>query len=280
MKLLSSRPHAIDELVDRTGVLFASGLRLQRLEEHHAIQRCGLTLTDMLHVTGRFDRWSRETAEAFARMFTFLTKMELPEMAEHLLGLAVERLTMEILKRQLSEETEPESLTTDPVCRALVNNLLKGGSDQYAVRIELKRPVVGIGAPIHYFLPKIAKTLNVETLLPEHADVANAIGAITSNVQIKKHLRIIPNQEGGFLIDGVAGARQFQRFKDADTFAREEITRLVREQALTAGTGSREVELRTEDKMACTADGKPIFMGRSIYAKISGRPDALALAGN
>ena len=107
-------------------------------------------------------------------------------MAEHLLGLAVERLTLEILKRQLSEETEPESLTTDPVCRALVNNLLKGGNDQYAVRIELKRPVVGIGAPIHYFLPKIAKILNVETLLPEHADVANAIGAITSNVQIQK----------------------------------------------------------------------------------------------
>ena len=162
----------------------------------------------------------------------------------------------------------------------MVNNLLKGGNDQYAVRIELKRPVVGIGAPIHYFLPKIAKTLNVEILLPEHADVANAIGAITSNVQIKRHLRIIPNQEGGFLIDGLAGARQFQRFKDADTFAREEITRLVRDQAFTAGTGSREVELRAEDKMACTADGKPIFMGRSIYAKISGRPDALALAGN
>jgi N-methylhydantoinase A/oxoprolinase/acetone carboxylase beta subunit len=280
MKLLSSRPHAIDELVDRTGVLFVSGLRLQRLEEHHVIQRCGLTLTDMLHVTGRFDRWSRETAEVFARMFTFLTKMELPEMAEHLLGLGVERLTMEVLKRQLSEETDPESLTTDPVCRTLVNNLLKGGNDQYAVRIELKRPVVGIGAPIHYFLPKVAKTLNVETLLPEHADVANAIGAITSNVQIKRHLRIIPNQEGGFLIDGLAGVRQFQRFKDADTFAREEITRLVRDQAFAAGTGSREVELITEDKRACTADGKPIFMGRSIHAKINGRPDALALAGN
>jgi hypothetical protein len=91
-------------------------------------------------------------------------------------------------------------------------------------------------------------------------------------------LRIIPSQEGGFLIDGLAGARHFERFKDADAFAREEITRLVRGQALSAGTGSREVELRTEDKMASTAGGRPIFLGRSIHAKISGRPDAVALA--
>jgi N-methylhydantoinase A/oxoprolinase/acetone carboxylase beta subunit len=278
--LLGSRPHAINELIDRTGVLFAESLRLQRLEEHHVIQRCGLTLTDILHVTGRFDRWSRESAEVFVRTFALLTKMEVSRMAEHLLGMAVERLVLEILKRQLSEETDPESLTINPVCKTLVKNLLGGGNDQYAVRIELKRPVVGIGAPIHYFLPKIAKTLDVETLLPENADVANAIGAITSHVLIKRHLRIIPNQEGGFLIDGLAGARQFERFKDADTFAREEITRLVRDQALAAGTASREVELRTEDKMASTADGKSIFMGRSIHAKISGKPHALALAEN
>jgi N-methylhydantoinase A/oxoprolinase/acetone carboxylase beta subunit len=280
LKLLSSRPHAIDELVHRTGVLFASSLHLQRLEENYVIQRCGLTLTDMLHVTGRFDRWSRESTEVFARMFAIVTKMAVPEMAEHLLEMAVERLILEILKRQLSEETDPESLTIDPVCRTLVNNMLNGGNDQYAVRIKLKRPVVGIGAPIHYFLPRVAKRLDVETLLPENADVANAIGAITSHVLIKRHLRIIPNQEGGFLIDGLAGAKHFKRFKDADAFSREEITRMVRDLALTAGTSSREVELRTEDKTSSTADGKTIFMGRSIHAKINGRPDSLVLVKN
>ncbi len=273
LKLLKSRPHSIDELIDRTGVLFKSGLALKRLEDHFIIQRCGLTLTDILHVTGRFDRWSRESAQVLARMFALLTKMDMTEMAGHLLGIGVERLVLEILKRQLAEETDPESLTTNPVCRALLNNMLNGGNDQYAVQIKLKRPVVGIGAPIHYFLPKISKSLNVETLLPDNADVANAIGAITSNILIKRHLRIIPNQEEGFSIDGLAGARHFNRFKDADKFARDEITSLVRALALRAGTASREVELRTEDKTTQTADGKRIFMSRSIHAKICGRPN-------
>ena len=278
--LLNTRPHTIDELIDRTGVLFESGLQLQRLEDHYIIQRCGLTLTDILHVTGRFDRWSRESAGGLAGIFALVTKMGVQEMAEHLLRMAVERLVLEILKQQLSEETDPESLTTNPVCRTLLHNMLNGGNDQYAVQIELKRPVVGIGAPIHYFLPKVSKSLNVETILPENADVANAIGAITSNVLIKKHLRIIPNQEEGFLIDGLSGARHFNRFKDADKFARDEITRIVRAQALDAGTASSEVELRTEDKMSRAADGKTIFMGRSIHAKISGQPDLLALRKN
>jgi hypothetical protein len=209
-------------------------------------------------------------------MFSRLTKMDIAEMADHLLDMGVERLTLELLKRQLDEETDPEALHTCPVCRTLVKNLLSGGSDQYAVRIDLKRPVVGIGAPIHFFLPRAAKALGAEAVLPQDADVANAIGAITSNVVVKRHLRIVPNQEGGFLIEGLVGARHFQNFAEADAFAREELARMVRNLAEAAGTSSRVVELRTEDQIPTTADGRQIFMGRIIRAKITGQPDMVA----
>jgi N-methylhydantoinase A/oxoprolinase/acetone carboxylase beta subunit len=274
--LLKSRPFSIDELIKRTGVLFEKSLKLERLEDSFIIQRCGLTLTDLLHVTGRFNRWHKESAESYCRMFSRLTKMDIAEMADYLLDMGVERLTLELLKRQLDEETDPEALHTCPVCRTLVKNLLSGGSDQYAVRIDLKRPVVGIGAPIHFFLPRAAKALGAEAVLPQDADVANAIGAITSNVVVKRHLRIVPNQEGGFLIEGLVGARHFQNFAEADAFAREELARMVRNLAEAAGTSSRVVELRTEDQIPTTADGRQIFMGRIIRAKITGQPDMVA----
>ena len=274
--LLKSRPFSIDELIKRTGVLFEKSLKLERLEDSFIIQRCGLTLTDLLHVTGRFNRWHKESAESYCQMFSRLTKMDIAEMADYLLDMGVERLTLELLKRQLDEETDPEALHTCPVCRTLVKNLLSGGSDQYAVRIDLKRPVVGIGAPIHFFLPRAAKALGAEAVLPQDADVANAIGAITSNVVVKRHLRIVPNQEGGFLIEGLVGARHFQNFAEADAFAREELARMVRNLAEAAGTSSRVVELRTEDQIPTTADGRQIFMGRIIRAKITGQPDMVA----
>ena len=273
LNLLKSRPFSIDELIKRTGVLLENSLKLERLEDSFIIQRCGLTLTDLLHVTDRFDRWSKESAESYCRMFSRLTKMDMADMAEHLLNMGVERLTLELLKKQLDEETDPEALHTCPVCRTLVKNLLAGGSDQYAVRINLKRPVVGIGAPIHFFLPRAAEALGAEAVLPQDADVANAIGAITSNVVVNRHVRIVPNQEGGFLIEGLAGAGHFQKFDEADAFAREQLARMVRDLARAAGTSSRVVELKTEDQIPTAADGKQIFIGRIIHAKLTGQPD-------
>ncbi|MEN8244787.1 MAG: DUF1638 domain-containing protein [Thermodesulfobacteriota bacterium] len=279
--LLRVRPHSIEELVDKTGVLFPQALRLHRLEENYTVQRCGLTLTDLLHVTGRFTRWDTEAARFFCGLFSRLTHMETLDMARHLLDMGVARLTLEILKKQLDEETDSDGLENCSVCQTLVNNMLGNGNDRYSVSITLKQPVVGIGAPIHFFLPKISKNLVAETILPENADVANAIGAITSNVLIKRHLRIIPNHDGGgFLIDGLAGAYHFEKFQEADQFAREELVVLVREQARLAGTSSREVEVETHDNITAAADGKKVFLNRSIKAKLMGKPDSALLVAN
>ena len=271
--LLKSRPHSIDELLKRTESLLEMSLNLERLEKSFIIQRCGLTLTDLLHVTGRFERWDKDASERFCQMVAHLAKMDIPQMAEHLLDMGGTRLTLELLKRQLDDEVDPDVLHTCPVCQTLVRNLLSDGSHPYDVRIDLKRPVVGIGAPIHFFLPRAAGALGTEAVLPENADVANAIGAITSNVVIKRRLRIIPDEEGGFLIDGLAGVRHFKKFEAADAFARDELVQRVRYLARIAVTSAMAVHLKIEDKIPKTADGKQIFLSRTIHANLSGRPD-------
>ncbi|MDM8543273.1 DUF1638 domain-containing protein [Desulfococcaceae bacterium HSG9] len=272
---LTTRPYSVDELVKRLDVLFESGLELARLEENHIIQRCGLTLTDLLCVTGRFERWDKDAAAAYCDMFARLTKTEAGVMAERLLKTGVERLALEILKRQLDGETDPQALHTCPVCQTLVKNMLSGGNDQYAVRIDLKRPIVGIGAPIHFFLPKAAEALGAEAIIPKDADVANAIGAITSDVVIRRHIRINPDHEGGFLIEGLAGAPRFERFEDADTAGREKLAALVIELARTAGTGANRVRFKTEDILSSSADGSQLFLGRVIHATLTGQPDMI-----
>ncbi|WP_299977852.1 DUF1638 domain-containing protein [Desulfobacula sp.] len=273
ISLLKTRPHSIDELVQKTGALSDSSLPLQRLEENFILQRCGLTLTDILHITGQFIKWDRQLAQEYCRMFSFLTKKEMPELTRHLLDMGVNLLTLELLKRQLDDEVDPEALHTCPVCKVLINNLLTPKNPHYGISINFKRPVIGIGAPIKYFLPKAVKPLSGQAILPDDADVANAIGAITSNVVIKKQLRIIPGDQGGFIVEGIAGTRQFRNFEDADRFARKELIRIVRKRALASGTSSQKVILKTKDQIPTTASGDPIFMGRTLYASLTGRPD-------
>jgi N-methylhydantoinase A/oxoprolinase/acetone carboxylase beta subunit len=273
LALLKLRPFSIDALVEQTGGLLRRNLKLERLEENFIIQRCGLTLTDILHTQGRFEQWNPDAAQRMCGIYAHLTTMHFPDMAKHLMNMAIERLTLELLKRQLDEEIDPEAIHTCRVCQTLVKNLLSGGNNQYAVRIDLKRPVIGIGAPVHFFLPQAAAALGVEAKLPKDADVANAIGAITSDIVIRRHVRIILNQEGGYLIEGLAGAHQFNELDAANAFARDELRAIVRRLARAAGTSSRSVQLKTEDKICTTADGIQIFIGRTIHAKLKGLPD-------
>ncbi|MBT8374296.1 MAG: hydantoinase/oxoprolinase family protein, partial [Deltaproteobacteria bacterium] len=273
VSLIKTRPHSIDELVQKTGVLSASSLPLQRLEEYFILQRCGLTLTDLLHITGQFVKWNQQLATKYCEIFSSLVKIQIHQMTRHLLQMGENLLTVELLKRQLDDEVDPEALHSCPVCKVLINQLLTQENSNYRVSINLKRPVIGIGAPIKYFLPKAVEPLGTKAILPDDADVANAIGAIISNVVIKKQLSIIPGDQEGFIVEGVAGTRHFKNFNDADHFAREELTRMVREKATAFGTSCQKVRLNTKDQVPTTASGDPIFMGRTVYASLTGRPD-------
>jgi hypothetical protein len=67
---------------------------------------------------------------------------------------------------------------------------------------------------------------------------------------------IIPNQEGGFLIEGLAGDGHFQKFDAADAFTREQLARMMRVAARAAGTSSRVVELKTEVQIPTATAGQ------------------------
>ena len=53
---------------------------------------------------------------------------------------------------------------------------------------------MGIGAPIHIFLPDVAKALGTDCFIPENAGVANAVGAIVGNVAAAVEVEIRPEE--------------------------------------------------------------------------------------
>jgi hypothetical protein len=118
--------------------------------------------------------------------------------------------------------------------------------------------------------------IGAQAVLPEHADVANAIGAITSNVVVERQVRIIPGEASGFLIEGLSGARRFNTIEAADTFAKSELVDMVRNLGREAGTNTTDVTIETEDQLPEDAAGHPIFIGRILTARLTGPPDRVA----
>jgi N-methylhydantoinase A/oxoprolinase/acetone carboxylase beta subunit len=154
--------------------------------------------------------------------------------------------------------------------------MLGGGNRDYSLQMRMHRPIIGIGAPVHLFLSEAASLLGAEAILPEHADVANAIGAVTSRVRVRRQVKIRPSQAGGFVIEGLPGAKRLLDFEEAMTQAEEGLTRLVRELALASGTSETSVEVDVDDHIHTTAGGSQIFLRRTLSAELTGEPNRIS----
>jgi len=278
--LLSERPHSAAELAGRLGAVAWRFLPLGRLEEAHVVQRAGLTPTDLLHVTGAVALWDANAARRACALTARLAGTDAETFARRTLGDVVRRLAAELLKKQLDGQVDPDEMDRSPVAAALVDNCFDGGSDRLRVRVQLRRPVVGIGAPVHCFLPQAAKLLETEAVVPPHADVANAIGAVTSQVRIRRQVRIVPNDRGRYSLYGLPDAPSFADFDAAHDYAVAHLPRIVRDLARAAGTRQTAVEIVYEDRLASTADGGQLFIGRTVEARLAGRPDVARIAAD
>ena len=269
---LEKRPYSIDELLQNPDVETRLSLPLQRLEENFIIQRSGLTLTDIFHIKGLFEKWDTESAERYAGFYSSITGIPLYEMVDYLLELGTKKLSTELLKHCLDNVNSAE-IDNNQAWKTLIHLLLNEQHPNYEVAINFKHPVIGIGAPIEFFLPEAAKPFKTEAIIPGDADVANAIGAITSHVYIRKHLWIIPDYKGSFILEGVSGIHRFKSLDEADSYARSALRHLLRKQAEEAGTSCRTVNFKTVDKKSEIVSNRQLLLKRYIYASLKGRPD-------
>ena len=272
VKILAQRPYSVAELAKKLELPWHTMLRTENLEEHHVITRCGLTPTDILHITGEFVRWDVSAAKRVCEIFAQLYGTNCGKFTEDVRELIIRKLAIEILKKQLDDKTDSDALDGCGVCNALLENMFDGHNDGYKVSIKLDFPVVGVGAPAVYFVPEAARRLGTNAVIPQHADVANAVGAISSNVLMRKTVRISVDSDM-YITEGLPGAKRFAGIDDAHNYAVEELAKLVRQAAKRSGTSNEQVKISYHDIIGPAADGMEVYLGREITAELSGKPD-------
>ena len=141
--LLAQRPHSLYEIVEKTGTIHPAALPLNRLEKNFIIQRCGLTPTDLLHFNGQFTRWDKEASSKMCALFATVSGISTEELVAKLLNRVVQQLTLELIKKQLDKETQPDEMDACKVCQVLVNNFFNSNSKDYSIRFELHRSIIG-----------------------------------------------------------------------------------------------------------------------------------------
>ena len=262
------------------GAVDLYGLDSERLENEGVILRCGLTPTDILHVTGDFTAFDARAARLAVRYFLH----NLQQYDDDEAGLrafcadALERFRHQLFRHiaaTLLKHSYPEIFrgVPDEQFSRYIEHLWKG--DDAAGRLchlaltpQVK--LIGIGAPTHAFLPDVAARLGMECIIPADADVANAVGAVVAGVNASVVVAVRPDVEGGFSLHGPGRSAHFDEYEDALAAAREEAEALAREKGRALGADRvLRVQVETMRHTGHTKFGDAVDLGTDVIATAS-----------
>lgn len=275
VNLLKDGPHSIFYLVEQMGVepiLF----NLQHLVNLGVIARVSLTPTDLLHAKGVYTRWNVEAAKIGINMMARrlgLTAAEFLEMAEEEV---VDNLCLTVVQSLASCEKQKFWIPDNNALLFFIRKAL-AASDSPFLRCSLGMgmPIVGIGAPVEAWLPRVAEKLHTSLVIPEHAEVANAVGAAVGKIMETVEVLIKPGEGyGQYLVHSSWTCRMFEDLEEATSYAMYEAKRRAAEAAEKAGAKDFELVVDFQPVYACYGlMDQDIFVEAHLEVSAVGRPD-------
>ena len=166
-------------------------LNLQRLEDEGIILRSGLTPTDMMCIRGDFtlyDAKASRLAVAFLAKSTHHTPEEIPALVYELVEKKLYKNIVRILLEDRFRKTKGYAYTDEiNLLAEECFRFSKDGQDNHnhliQARFQSDAVLVGVGAPIHVFLPEVARLLGTTCFVPQEAGVTNALGAVIGDIR-------------------------------------------------------------------------------------------------
>ena len=251
---------------------------MERLVARGLVMISGVTPSDASHVLGRLEAWD---GTASVKALKLLAKRRngsgdrialdgavlAQAVIDQLTAQTVECLLEAAFDEDGGFDEQAEGLARHPLTTAGLNR----HRGVVEVTLRLGVPVIGLGASAPSYYGAVGERLGCEMILPEHAGVANAIGAVVGQVSQRAQGLVSSPGEGRFTAHLPDGLQTFTS-RDAALEALE--TALVAEanaRAQAAGAADLRVTA-TRDIREAQVDGNPMFIEATVTVTASGRP--------
>jgi N-methylhydantoinase A/oxoprolinase/acetone carboxylase beta subunit len=248
-----------------------------RLEREGVVMRAGLTPTDIMHLKGDFDRYDSSASALGARYIAECIGTTPEKLYDKVYGEVKLKLYANIT-RVLLQNKYPhlEKTGLGPDIEMMITESFRK-KDRGMIDFMFKTPftLVGIGAPIHIFLPDVARALHTEYIVPEYAPVANALGAVVGNVSAVCTVEVKPKMQSDmkflYIVYGREKNTSFTSKAAAEREAAREAQSQATEEAQKRGAGDDiSVSSQVTRDNAMTAEGK-MYLGSRAVATAVGR---------
>lgn len=252
-----------------------------RLEKEGVVLRCGLTPTDIMHIQGDFDVFDGKAARYAVEYVAACLQIEVDVLCASVYDAVKKKLYCNLVRILLCDQYPRYKKEG---CGEGLTSLIEQSWDEAknqtkneVVGVGFSSPLtlIGIGAPIHIFLPDVAKALKTRCVVPQNAGVANALGAVVGNIVATCTVEVVPDYavEGirGYVVHGADKNIAYCTQAQATQAAKTEAERMARAEAQKRGAkGDLVVSVEVADSSA-PAKEITIYLGTKVTATAIGR---------
>lgn len=264
-------PTAIDHLLVSTSQVAT----LNRLVARGLVHIIGFTPSDAAHALGRQANWNAEAALLGAEIFARKRDGEGCHIAED--AAAFSEMVLAAVTRRSAEAILETVFGEDgldggaSIASPLVQRAVNMQSGMARLSILLDRPVIGLGASASLHYAGLPSLIGNACTIVEHADVANALGAVVGQVRMSAQARVSQPEIGRFRLNSAERRDDFDTEAEAMAAAEIHIRALAVHLAERAGTDQARIEIAREIKVA-TIEGERNFVEAIVVATATGRP--------
>jgi N-methylhydantoinase A/oxoprolinase/acetone carboxylase beta subunit len=250
LAMLEDGPLPLPVILKRMEVMHPMQLDSGTLIREEIVGRAALTPSDLFHLSGEFSPWEVEAARMAAEKFALLMQIDVESLIHQVRERIAELIVEEVVRYITGQGVDrmPEYAPVRSLGAWLFEENLYRKNPYLRSELGLKMPIVGIGAPAGILLPRVAELLHTELLLPEHYEVANAVGAVAGKVIVHQDAWVYPKIRNrypvGYILQSEQGRKIFSTGQEALEYASGWLGEAADQQARLAGAEA--VELETE----------------------------------
>jgi len=317
LEMIRETPHTLWHVARKLG-RSADIISWERLVTIGSIHRANLTPTDILHVRGDFRQWSVEAAtlgveimahrlgvgqdafiERFFRQFSFnlfcviLGKLlgwsaDLAAAAQHAESLSGPERGVRFLFERMFARRETGSGGGGAEEKTGVRNTPTWGlPEDLPVKLSASSsiPLIAVGAPVNAYFPDVAERLDSTLIIPEAAEVANAVGTVNGRVEERVRVLLKPGETGGYFVYTPGERRIFRELDEAFAYGERTGREEAMKRAAASGAHDIHVSVERKDKHAALSQSHEesghadrIFIESVLVAHAVGTPWAKSTA--
>jgi N-methylhydantoinase A/oxoprolinase/acetone carboxylase beta subunit len=276
IELLQESPHSLYYLTQSLKT-DPNLLDLRHLVNSGVIATISVTPSDILHVKGAYTEWNREAAVRGVDILAYRMGVGRDEFVELAMEKIINELCYTCLQSLVSYEGRDVWLKDEPTVMYMIGKALSPAAGRkFDCSYKLNMPIIGIGAPIAAWLPKVAEKLHTELIIPRHAEVANAVGAAAGKIMETVKVLIKPaEKDGAYLMHAPWERRYFEDLQEAVAYALDDAKKHASMAALKAGAKEFELVVNHEDVYArgSLEDSDEVYIESRIEIAAVGRPE-------